>query len=136
MKQEAAELRRQQYVTDIVDAAHRASVTTPLPELTGRLAALLGQTLTAFMVGMTSGRTIARWAEGENLPNKNSGVDEKLRTAYQVTELLTAAFSSSDVARAWLIGLNPRLDDMRPVEAIREGKLREVITAARDFATQ
>jgi hypothetical protein len=36
-------------LTDLVDAAHRASVTTPLPELTGRLAALLGQTLTAFI---------------------------------------------------------------------------------------
>jgi hypothetical protein len=123
-------------IAEIVDAAHRKSVTTPLPEVTKQLIRLLGQTLTAFMVNVTAGRTVVRWADGENLPSKNSDVQEKLRTAFQVTELLTAAFASSDVAKAWLIGLNPRLDDMRPVEAIREGRLREVIAAARDVATQ
>ena len=40
---------------------------------------------------------------------------------------------SLHVVRAWLIGLNPQLDDEAPATAIREGRFKEVLTAARAF---
>ena len=42
-------------------------------------------------------------------------------------------FDSSRVVKAWFIGLNPQLDDESPAEAIREGRLKEAMSAARAF---
>jgi hypothetical protein len=42
-------------------------------------------------------------------------------------------FDSSRVVKAWFIGLNPQLDDESPAEAIREGRLKEAMNAARAF---
>ena len=40
------------------------------------------------------------------------------------------------VARAWFIGVNPRLGDVQPVMALCERKLVETLAAARAFAAQ
>jgi hypothetical protein len=41
---------------------------------------------------------------------------------------------SAQTVRAWFLGMDPRLDDTSPAEAIREGRLKEAMAAARAFA--
>jgi hypothetical protein len=42
---------------------------------------------------------------------------------------------SDHTIRAWFMGTNPQLDDESPLEAVREGRNREVLAAARAFVT-
>jgi hypothetical protein len=58
--------------------------------------------------------------------------ETRLRTAYQVFQLLLA-HDGEHTVRPWFIGLNPQLNDASPIEAIREDRLREVMTAAKSF---
>lgn len=37
------------------------------------------------------------------------------------------------VIRAWFMGMNPQLGDESPIEALREGRVRDVMAAARAF---
>lgn len=52
--------------------------------------------------------------------------------AFQVVELLSPVEATPTI-RAWFIGMNPQLDDESPTEAIRAGRHREVMAAARAF---
>lgn len=45
--------------------------------------------------------------------------------------LLIRSLDGPHVARAWMIGLNPHLDDQAPILAIQAGRSREVLAAAR-----
>ena len=64
------------------------------------------------------------WAESE----------ARLRTAFQVFHLLQNEESPHTV-RAWMIGMNPQLDDVSPAEAIHEGKLKDVWVAAKAYVS-
>lgn len=46
---------------------------------------------------------------------------------------MISAAEGSDVARAWFIGANPWLGHHTPVDAIRDGRLKEVAAAAQAF---
>lgn len=84
------------------------------------------------MVGVDDPKTIGRWAnEGSRAP-QGAEVERKLRDAYQVFRLFLAKESTCTV-RAWFVGLNPQLDDEPPATAIRDGKTRDVLVAARAF---
>jgi hypothetical protein len=48
---------------------------------------------------------------------------------------LIADAEGADVARAWLIGVNPLLDDRAPFDVIRDGDAAAVIAAARSYLT-
>ena len=37
--------------------------------------------------------------------------------------------------RAWFIGMNPQLDDESPAEVIREGRVKDALTAAKTFVS-
>ncbi len=54
------------------------------------------------------------------------------RAAYEISQLLVR-FDSLRVMKVWFMGLNPQLDDESPAEAIREGRLKEAMNAARAF---
>lgn len=57
---------------------------------------------------------------------------QALRDAYEVTRTLRAV-ESSEVVRAWLLGMNPMLDDRAPATVLREDPAA-VLRAARFFA--
>ena len=95
------------------------------PALTGRL--------TAYIAGVKDAKTVARWANGEISEIRDQAVEQRLRTTYEITQLLLGGDSAQTV-RAWFIGLNPQLGDIPPAEAIRDGQLKEALAAARLFA--
>jgi len=118
-------------VRDASTEAHRTTVESSVADIAAFLQDALGQKLVAFMVGVEDPKTVGRWASEKRLP-QDSGAEQKLRAAYQVFRLL-ATQESPYTVRAWFVGLNPQLDDESPATAIREGRVRDVIVAARAF---
>ncbi len=112
------------------EEAHRKTVRSTIADVAAFLQEVLGQKLVAYLAGVTGAKTVGRWASGEQHPR--SAAEQHLRAAYQVFLLLQEG-DSAHTARAWLIGLNPQLDDESPVTAIRDGRLRDVMTAARSY---
>jgi hypothetical protein len=98
-------------------------------ELTGYLQDVLGQRLVAHIAGVDVKR-VAAWAKGDSNPRPEA--EERLRMAYRVFHLIQENESPHTV-RAWFIGVNPQLNDESPAAAIRDGRFKEVLVAARAF---
>lgn len=110
--------------------AHRTTVESSVADIAAFLQDVLGQKLVAYLVGVQDPKTIGRWAKG-TLP-QDSDSESKLRGAYQVFRLLMTEESPHTV-RAWFVGLNPQLDDESPAAAISEGRIKDVMVAAKAF---
>ena len=118
----------------MVQQAHRQTVNAPLSTIASVLQEVLSRRLTAYVVGVKDAKTVSRWASGEITEIRNPEVEQRLRTTYTVVQLLLD-LDAPNTIRAWFIGMNPELDDQSPAEAIREGKEREAMLAARVFMT-
>ncbi|CAN5555864.1 hypothetical protein BH24GEM3_BH24GEM3_19770 [soil metagenome] len=68
---------------------------------------------------------VARWKQGE-IPDRENA--RFLRDVGIVVSLLDE-YLDDDVIPDWLHGVNAHLGDRRPLEAIREGRLSEVVRA-------
>jgi hypothetical protein len=101
----------------------------PVADVAAALQEHLGQALLGVIVDKNV-RTLARWANATVRPPHAS--EKLLRDTLQVFELLTSV-DSPDVARAWFMGMNPQLDDASPVEALSDGRSRDVMVAARAY---
>ena len=103
-------------------------------ELAAYLQAQVGQSLTAYMAGLTDRKVVGRWARGQK-PRDRAVM--RLRSAYQVVRLLAEAYGV-ETAKAWLFGSNSRLDGEAPAWVIRHARspddLRLVVPVARTFA--
>jgi len=91
----------------------------------------IGAQLSAMMAGV-SDRTFSRWCNSGTTPNASS--EKKLRDIFYIVQFLQE-HDSRHVVRAWLIGMNPGLDDMSPAEVIVAGDIKMAMTAARSFVT-
>ncbi len=108
--------------------AHRAAVETTTKDVVAYLEDTIGRGLTAHVAAVHV-KTVDRWRKGEA---PRTDAERRLRLTYQVLRLLVSEDSPHTV-RAWLIGLNPQLGDVAPADAIREGKLQDVMIAAHAF---
>jgi hypothetical protein len=109
---------------------HRDSVETAPSDMAAYLQGVLGTKLVARIVGVNDSKTITRWAKGERAPRDDN--EQRLRDTYLVFRTLTEAESQYTI-RAWFVGLNPVLGDESPAMALREGRTREVLLAAKAF---
>jgi hypothetical protein len=113
--------------------AHREATATPFPDLVTELAGIIGKKLTAYISGVKDVRALDRWIEGA-APYKN--VEERLRFAFRVVRTLHNHDHAS-VVQAWLVGLNPELNDRAPIRLLREGDIEkvgpEILSAVRAF---
>jgi hypothetical protein len=110
--------------------AHRKSIEAELHDVAFYLQEALGQKLTAHLAGVTDPRQVGAWGRQEHNPRSESA--RRLRAAYQIYQLILAE-ESPYVARAWFAGLNPRLDDEAPADAIRDDHLKEALAAAKAY---
>ena len=115
-----------------VQHAHREATRAPIAQVASVLQELLSRRLTAYIVGVGDGKTVARWANGEVAEIRDHEIEKKLRTTYEITQLLLTGDAAQTV-KAWFIGLNPELGDASPSEALRDGQLKESLAAARAF---
>ena len=118
-------------MSDLIETAHRQAIISPVSEIATEMQNLLSRSMTAYMVNVKEGRTISRWANKETTDIRHDS-EQRLRAAYEIAQLI-GTYYSPEVARAWFIGCNPRLDDATPADALHEGKLREVLSAAQAF---
>ena len=102
--------------------AHRNSLMLPMPDLLSTLTSRIGKKLTAYVTGVDDVRTIESWIAGEPSPKD---AERRLRLTYQIVMTLTIADTPA-VAQAWLLGINPELDDRVPLRLLREGNLDQV----------
>jgi hypothetical protein len=113
--------------------AHRNSLTHPIPDLLSTLTSKIGKKLTAYVAGVDDVKTIESWILGEPLPGD---AERRLRLTYQIVMTLTITDTPA-VAQAWLMGINPELDDRVPLRLLKEGNLDQVagdiVRTARTF---
>jgi hypothetical protein len=114
----------------VSETAHRTTIESSTEDIAAYLQEVLGQKLTAYVAGVSDPKAVARWAAGERKPRSDS--EERLRAAFHVFQLLNTE-ESAYTARAWFGGLNPQLDDISPAAALREGRLRDVLVAAKAY---
>ena len=67
---------------------HRQATAAPVSEIAGTLQELLSRRLTAFIAGVGDGKTVSRWASGEVAEIRDVWMEQRLRTAYEITQLL------------------------------------------------
>jgi len=109
--------------------AHQQGLALPLEAIINDLAAVLGRELLAFIADKEE-RTVRRWIADESTPNPTTAA--RLRDVFQVLTLLRSEEGDHTI-RAWFMGMNPQLDDVAPAEALAEGRVRDVMLAARAF---
>jgi hypothetical protein len=113
--------------------AHRKSVESSPCDMAAYLQEALGQKLVAYTVGVGDPKTIGRWAANERAPRSEN--EERLRATFYIFRLLSEVESSHTI-RAWFAGLNPLLGEEAPATAVREGRLREAVAAAKAFISE
>lgn len=121
-------------MTNVVDrpvrrSAHGQAVAKGIPEIVGRLRAVLGRDVVAVLVKRTP-RAVSRWVAGDAEPPARE--DALLRDAFQIVQVL-GEVEPDEVIRAWFMGMNPQLGDESPIEALRDGRVRDAMAAARAF---
>jgi hypothetical protein len=113
--------------------AHREATMGAFPDVVRSLVAILGRKQTAYIASVKDARAIDRWL-GNATPQKD--VEQRIRLAYHIAGMLSK-FDSNAVVQAWLVGLNPELDDAVPITLLREGSPevdgKKVLNAARAF---
>jgi hypothetical protein len=124
-------------VIDRVGAASQTAYSHSVQDSTQSAATylqdVLSQRLAAYVCGLKEGRTIARWSSGETTEIRHEN-EQRLRSAYAVVKFLDGFYAPATI-RAWFLGMNPRLDDESPADVLRSGEGRQVLAAARAFAT-
>jgi len=122
--------------TDDADAAllkeaHAQAMRVPPHEAADALYRLLTGKIAAYMVGVKDVRTLTRWVSGE-VSEIRVEHEIRLRAAYEIATLLLR-FDAPETVRAWFIGMNPELDDVAPIEVIRQDRPQDALGAARAF---
>ena len=96
------------------------------------LAENLGPALVALVAGVDA-KTVRRWASTPERQMRQLS-ERRLRAAYQVFQELLPIEASATI-RAWFMGMNPQLGDQAPAEVLAQDQYREVLAAARSFAS-
>ncbi len=92
----------------------------------------VGATVVQTMAGVKDRTSPFKWAKPDG-PEPRPEVVARLRLGYRVWRTLEMT-EGNNVALAWLMGANPRLDEELPVLFIQQQRTREVIGAAEAFA--
>lgn len=114
--------------TDI--GTHQDTTKLDLDQIVQHLNTHLGPTLVALLAGVKDRKLPGKWASKAVQPRP--GAEKRLLAAHRAW--VDIATSETDhIARAWFIGANPHLDEDSPIEALREGRVKEVLSAKKHF---
>jgi hypothetical protein len=91
----------------------------------------VGTTVVQTMAGTKDRTSPYKWAKPDG-PTPGAEVVSRLRLGYRVWKTVESA-EGRNVALAWLMGANPRLNEGLPVLYIQKQRTREVIGAAEAF---
>ncbi|WP_372698503.1 hypothetical protein [Arthrobacter sp. JSM 101049] len=105
----------------------RMNIHDPVRELNENV----GTTVVQTMAGVRTRTSPHRWAKPDG-PQPGAEVEGRLRLGYRAWRTLEMA-EGRDVALAWLLGSNPRLDEDLPVIVSQQQRTREALGAAEAF---
>lgn len=108
---------------------YERSVRLTVPAIVDSLQDVLGQRLVAVIAGVSDVKAVGKWARGERAPHPDA--ERRLRHGFQIVQLLLERESAQTV-RAWMLGMNPELDDCAPALVLRDDPVG-VLNAARSF---
>lgn len=101
-------------------------------ELTSQLVGCMGPTLVAALANVRDRKLPHKWATHDR-PRPRPDALSRLQVAYRAWAMIESV-EGDDIARAWFIGANPRLGEVPPYLAIRQGRFGDVIAAATALA--
>ncbi|MFG2094425.1 XRE family transcriptional regulator [Streptomyces sp. NPDC048612] len=110
--------------------AHRDTARQTIADIARFLQENFSQRVTAHIAGIEDAKQVGKWCKEQSTPRFESEV--RLRTAYQVFQLIQHA-ENCHTARAWMIGMNPQLEDDAPLQAIADDRFKDVMAAARAY---
>ncbi|MFF7415466.1 XRE family transcriptional regulator [Streptomyces lydicus] len=119
-----------QRVITAEESAHRDTSRQSIADIARFLQDTFSQRLTAFIAGIEDPKQVGKWCAAQNSPRIDSEL--RLRAAYQVFQTIEHA-ENSHTARAWMIGMNPQLDDDSPLQAIADDRFKDAMAAARSY---
>jgi hypothetical protein len=121
-------------------AAHRLddeAATRSIREIAAYLQEAVGQRVAAAIAGLADAKQVGRYARVGG-PEPHDATERRLREGYKVVKMLVDAYDAK-TARAWLFGINTRLDDRAPIEvlgaAYETAKFTMVVRAERQVAS-
>ncbi|GAA4424032.1 hypothetical protein GCM10023169_20370 [Georgenia halophila] len=114
-----------------VETTHADATRLDIHDLVRVLNENVGTTVVQAMTGTKDRGQPARWARPDG-PEPRLRTVNQLRLGYRVWHMLEQA-EGPNVALAWLVGANPRLDENTPVSAVRELRSADVMGAALAF---
>jgi hypothetical protein len=117
-------------VQDLIEDAHHTAVGLDAASLADDLQGVLGQKLVAYAVGDRHPKTIGRYARGEREPEPETL--GRLVDLHTIVGILRQGMREETV-KAWMMGKNPRLKGVAPIDAVHEGDAYEVMAAAKAF---
>lgn len=91
----------------------------------------VGTAVVQSMTGVKDRTLPTKWAKDDG-PVPRADAQQRLRLGYRVWRTIELA-EGRNVALAWLLGANPRLEETTPVTFVRELRTREVVGAAEAF---
>jgi hypothetical protein len=109
--------------------------TTPAPQVVARVAAVLGDRITCYIVDVKDARTLARWQHKGDVP---AAAARRLQGALRAILMLSQQYRPEQIA-SWFTWLNDLLEDRSPASALRsatsdeaiEDQARAIVAAAR-----
>lgn len=101
----------------------------PARQVVQALTENLGRRLTGTIAGLNGNAPVETWT---SVSSPTIEQEARLRAAHQVFEMI-AKREGPHVARAWMIGMNPHLDDENPILCIARDRHHDVIVAARAY---
>ncbi|MER7540078.1 XRE family transcriptional regulator [Streptomyces sp. NPDC097704] len=110
--------------------AHQASTEVSIAEIAQFLQDTFSQRTVAFIAGIRDAKQVGRWCREVNAPRVDSEV--RLRTAFQIFRYIEEC-ENRHIARAWMLGMNPQLEDDSPLQALAEDRFNDVMAAARSY---
>lgn len=114
--------------------AHRKAINSSLEEMASNLVKVLGRVLVAGIVGVRNPKTVSRWANGDVESVRDRYSEERVMALHQIVTFLQE-YEGDETIRAFMVGMNPTLDDSSPAWQVKEGNYADVMGAAKVLVT-
>ncbi|GAA3525081.1 hypothetical protein GCM10022234_22520 [Aeromicrobium panaciterrae] len=109
-------------IQEILERAHKESITVPLADQAAFVQRLLGSRLAAACLGLKDTRTLTSWATGG--PIRSEDARHRIQVLFRVTTAIDQTFGPS-VAAAFLRGSNPVLGGHSPMTLLADSAPRD-----------
>jgi hypothetical protein len=116
---------------DTISKTHVETAKIGTRKIAEELTQALGPTVVAVLAGVRDRKLPGKWAKKDGPTPRDESI-QRLQAAHRIWKALSED-ENPEVAKLWFIGLNPLLEEKPPMVALNEGRIREVLEAARAF---